>query len=93
MGQRPELGGVRALVFEVLEDAGPQAPQRFLVGVRLGTRLLSSCRGKNQKLASTAAAQHALGLLESEDVHLNTSFPAEYGADSGGVTCLVSTSR
>ena len=26
VGQRPGLGGIRALVFEVLEDAGPQAP-------------------------------------------------------------------
>ena len=26
VGQRPQLGGLRALVFEVLEDAGPQAP-------------------------------------------------------------------
>ena len=45
----------------------PQAPQRYLVGVRLGTRLLSSCRAKNQKLASTAAAQQALGVLESQE--------------------------
>ena len=45
----------------------PQAPQRYLVGVRLGTRLLSSCRAKNQKLASTAAAQQALGVLEAEE--------------------------
>lgn len=67
VGQRPGLGGIRALVFEVLEDAGPQAPQRYLVGVRLGTRLLSSCRAKNQKLASTAAAQQALDVLESEE--------------------------
>ena len=63
VGQRPELGGLR---YEVLEDSGPQAPQRFLVGVRLGGRLLSSCRGKNQKLASTAAAQAALDLLVAE---------------------------
>ena len=27
VGQRPGLGGIRALAFEVLEDAGPQAPQ------------------------------------------------------------------
>ena len=67
VGQRPGLGGIRALVFEVLEDAGPQAPQRYLVGVRLGTRLLSSCRAKNQKLASTAAAQQALDVLETEE--------------------------
>ena len=26
VAQRPQLGGLRALVFEVLEDAGPQAP-------------------------------------------------------------------
>ena len=45
----------------------PQAPQRYLMGVRLGTRLLSSCRAKNQKLASTAAAQQALDVLESEE--------------------------
>ena len=66
VGQRPELGGLRTLLYEVLEDSGPQAPQRFLVGVRLGGRLLSSCRGKNQKLASTAAAQAALDLLVAE---------------------------
>ena len=45
----------------------PQAPQRYLMGVRLGTRLLRSCRAKNQKLASTAAAQQALDVLESEE--------------------------
>ena len=54
------------LLAYLLADV-PQAPQRYLVGVRLGTRLLSSCRAKNQKLASTAAAQQALGLLESEE--------------------------
>ena len=51
----------------------PQAPQRYLVGVRLGTRLLSSCRAKNQKLASTAAAQQALGVLESEESRAETT--------------------
>lgn len=45
----------------------PQAPQRYLMGVRLGTRLLSSCRAKNQKLASTGAAQQALDVLKSEE--------------------------
>ena len=64
----------RDLLADCLAETGslsayllPQAPQRYLVGVRLGTRLLSTCRAKNQKLASTAAAQQALDVLESEE--------------------------
>jgi len=62
---RPHLG---AVAYEVLEDAGPNAPLRYHVGVRLGERLLCSHRGKNHKVASTAAAQQALEILAAEGV-------------------------
>ena len=62
---RPHLGTV---AYEVLEDAGPNAPMRYHVGVRLGERLLCSHRGKNHKVASTAAAQQALEILAADGV-------------------------
>ena len=50
--------------YSQIEDRGPQASSRFLFGVSLVGHVLASARGRNKKMATTAAAELALPIVE-----------------------------
>lgn len=52
--------------YELLAESGPGHARHFLVGVRLGERLLAQGEGRNKKQASQTAARLALERLQEE---------------------------
>ena len=56
-----------APIYKTLGEEGPDHKKIYERGVYIGERLVASAKGKNLKLADTAAAEIALGILVKEE--------------------------
>lgn len=56
-----------APVYKTVGETGPDHRKEYERGCYIGDRLVATAKGKNQKLADTAAAEAALEILEKEE--------------------------
>ncbi len=56
-----------APLYKTLGESGPDHRKEYERGCYIGERLVATGKGKNQKIADTAAAEAALKILESEE--------------------------
>ncbi len=59
-----------APIYKTLGETGPDHRKEYERGCYVGDRLVAVGKGKNQKLADTAAAEKALEILKSEEKQL-----------------------
>ena len=56
-----------APVYKTVSESGPDHKKEYERGCYIGERLVATGKGKNQKIADTAAAEAALKILEKEE--------------------------
>ncbi len=59
-----------APIYKTVSQTGPDHRKEYERGCYIGDRLVATGKGKNQKLADTAAAEAALSILEKEENRL-----------------------